>query len=163
MEYWNKGYITSNELIEMAPTPPALRIRKGPVAILECPQLIPCNPCESACPVGAIWVGTPVTNIPALDSEACTGCGLCVSACPGLAIFIVDGAKGVVGIPFEFLPLPQVGEEVLCLDRLGKAKCRGKVVKVKANKRQDRTSVVYIKVPEELVMEVRNIKRVGNI
>jgi Fe-S-cluster-containing hydrogenase component 2 len=132
---------------------------KGGVAILECPQAIPCNPCESACAFGAIKVGAPITNIPKVDWEKCTGCGSCVHVCPGLAIFIVDGDGDVVGLPFEFLPLPAEGEDVLCLDRQGKVKCQGRIVKVVDKKHQDHTAVVYVKVPRECLMDVRNIKR----
>ena len=33
------------------------RMKLGPVACIECLQQIPCNPCEEACPRGAITVG----------------------------------------------------------------------------------------------------------
>jgi len=36
------------------------------VAVLECVEDIPCNPCEVACPAGAITVGSPITNLPSM-------------------------------------------------------------------------------------------------
>lgn len=160
MEYLKKGYITITELNHLGLSPPADRIMRGPVAILECPQLIPCNPCESACPKGAIKVGTPITNIPSVDWDKCTGCGSCIHQCPGMAIFVMDGTKDVIGMPYEFLPLPKIGEEMFCLDRKGQLKCKGQVVKVIDKKHQDRTAVIYLKVPKDYLMDVRNIRKV---
>ncbi len=70
--------------------PSEQRIKRGSVAIIECFQDIPCNPCEMKCPRNAIKVGIPITNLPELDEEKCSGCGLCVPWCPGLAIFILN-------------------------------------------------------------------------
>ena len=159
MDFPRRGYITAHELDALGLAPPAERVMKGAVAIPECPQAIPCNPCESGCPFGAIKVGVPITNVPSVDWDKCTGCGFCVHVCPGLAIFIVDGAREVVGLPFEFLPLPQEGEEVLCQDREGKVRCQGQIVKVVNKKNQDHTALVYVKVPTEQLMDVRSIKR----
>lgn len=158
-DYIRKGYLTPTELTELGLSPSPDRIRKGPVAVVECPQPIPCNPCEAACPRGAIKVGLPITNIPSLDANKCTGCGMCVHQCPGLAIFIVDGERGVVGLPYEFLPLPKAGDEVPCFDRAGARRCSGKVIRVVFKKVQDRTAVVYVMVPKDLVMEIRSVGR----
>ena len=69
--------------------PPSERAERGPVAVIECVQQIPCNPCEKACPFGAIEVGPDITNLPRLDLDKCRGCGICLSKCPGLAIFLL--------------------------------------------------------------------------
>ena len=86
------------------------RLRQGPIAVLECSQEIPCNPCETACKKGFIEIGEEITSIPAL-SEECSGCGLCLPRCPGLSIFILDGSlpgeRAAITIPYEFLPLPE--------------------------------------------------------
>ena len=85
------------------------RIAAGPVAVFECMQEIPCNPCEEACPRGCIRIGEDITGIPRLD-PSCTGCGLCLPSCPGLCIFILDGSysgtEATVTMPYELLPLP---------------------------------------------------------
>ena len=52
------------------------RLARGPIAVFECAQEIPCNPCESACKQGYIEIGEDITRLPVLD-ERCTGCGLC--------------------------------------------------------------------------------------
>ncbi|MCG0276225.1 MAG: 4Fe-4S binding protein [Thermosediminibacteraceae bacterium] len=150
---------------ELAPRiPPAERLKKGSVAVIECFQKIPCNPCFTACKIGAIQEFKDINDLPAIDYEKCTGCGLCISKCPGLAIFVVDETysetEATVSLPFEFLPLPAEGEEVDVLDRSGKTVGRGKVIKVRNGKYEDRTPVITVAVPKELSMVVRNI-RVG--
>ena len=37
--------------------PPVERIDRGPVAVVECYERIPCNPCATACRVHAIEIG----------------------------------------------------------------------------------------------------------
>jgi ferredoxin len=36
--------------------------RRALAAVIECIEGIPCNPCETSCPVGAITVGDEITN-----------------------------------------------------------------------------------------------------
>ena len=88
---FEKTGVASREMV-MEKFPSIERINKGPVAVVECYQKIPCNPCQTACPVGAIRIGDDINNIPQRDESRCTGCGICVSRCPGLAIMIVDGS-----------------------------------------------------------------------
>lgn len=57
------------------------------VAIIECPQEIPCNPCVAACKTGAITKAS-LNACPRIDPEKCVGCKLCVAACSGQAIFL---------------------------------------------------------------------------
>ena len=105
------GFLDSAELKEAGRYPSEERLAKGPVAVIECCQNIPCNPCETACKFGAIQVGDPITNLPVLDETKCIGCGVCITKCPGLAIFVVDKSKemATVSFPFEYLPLPEKG------------------------------------------------------
>ncbi|MGB9839846.1 4Fe-4S dicluster domain-containing protein [Thermovenabulum sp.] len=144
--------------------PPKERLAKGPVVMVECFQRIPCNPCAKACKSGAITLGDDINNLPEVDYEKCTGCALCVSKCPGLAIFIIDETysekEATVSLPFEFLPLPAEGDEVDVLDRSGKVVGKGRVLKVRNGKYEDKTPVITVAVPKELSMVVRNI-RVG--
>lgn len=159
------GYPSMREIQTANGWPTEERFRKGPVAILECVQQIPCNPCEGACPFGAIHVGSPITNCPTLAEEKCSGCGVCVAQCPGLAIFIVDKtygqAEAAISFPFEYLPLPQKGDTVQAVNRACEFVCEAKVLKVVESKKQDHTPVVTIAVPREFADSVRSIRRIN--
>ena len=86
------------------------RKKEGAVAIIECYQEIPCNPCADACLRGAITVD-PIHERPKLDAEKCNGCGICLTHCPGLAIVVTDyqysETEALLKLPYEFSPLPQ--------------------------------------------------------
>lgn len=144
--------------------PDAERLARGPCVVVECPEEIPCDPCHDACPRGAIRPFEDINHLPEVDFDKCNGCGACISACPGLAIFVVDEtwgeAQALVKLPYEFVPLPKPGQDVVGLDRTGRARCTARVVRVQTSERQDKTSVVWIEVPKELSMEIRHI-RVG--
>ena len=153
-----KTGIPSRENIEAA-APSAERRKKGPVAVIECYQKIPCDPCGTSCRRGAIKEMADINDTPELNEEKCNGCGVCVSNCPGLAIFVIDESysetEALVSLPYEFLPLPAEGQYVTGLDREGKPVCRARVIKVMNAKSMDRTPVVSLAVPKELSMTVR--------
>ncbi|MBC7263190.1 MAG: 4Fe-4S binding protein [Chloroflexi bacterium] len=155
------GVLSPEELAHLPGVPPAERFHEGPVVVIECAQEIPCNPCEGACPASAIQVGEPITNLPVLAADKCTGCGLCIPVCPGLAIFVLDmtysDQEATVQLPYEFLPLPEKGEIVTALDREGRAVCSARVVNVRNPKKFDHTAVITIAVPKDQAMNVRNI------
>ena len=156
--------IPSQEELRASPGTPSMeRIENGPVAYIECVQDIPCNPCEEACPFGAIRVGLPITNLPELDEEKCTGCGLCIASCPGLAIVTIHKhyteSTALMTFPYEYLPLPEKGENVPCGDKQGSFVTEGKVVNVKCPKSHDCTTVVSVEVPKEYCLEIRTICR----
>lgn len=157
------GFPSRAEIAASPGVPSPSRLASGPVAFIECVQEIPCNPCEAACPRGAITVGLPVTNLPRFDGERCTGCGLCIPKCPGLAIFLIDMTfapdKALVEFPYEYLPLPSKGDVVGVVDRSGKVIGRGEVVRVLVSKAFDGTAVVGVAVSKELAMDVRSIAR----
>jgi len=157
------GYLTKEELVNSNCYPAEERFNKGSVAIIECTEEIPCNPCETACKFKAIKIGKPITNIPILDENLCIGCGMCIAKCPGLAIFIVDktysNKEGLISFPHEYLPLPVTGSIVKAVNREGKVVSSGKVIKVLNKKGFDRTPVITITVPKEKLDEVRGIKR----
>ena len=157
------GYPSMDEIKEANGWPDEERFAKGPVAVVECVQQIPCNPCESACPLHAIHIGEPITNTPQVDREKCIGCGMCVAACPGLAIFLVDKSysetEATVSFPFEYDPLPEAGAEIDALSRAGEYVCKGSVIKVMNPKKNDHTPVVTIAIPKEHADTVRTMRR----
>jgi Fe-S-cluster-containing hydrogenase component 2 len=138
------------------------RLEEGPVAITECFREIPCDPCYHSCPTNSFFEFEDINDIPHIDYEKCTGCGICISNCPGLAIFVVDYTysedRGLVKIPYEFIPLPEEGDIVAGLDRSGNKICEAKVERVQINENMDKTAVIWLVVPKEQVMEVRNLK-----
>lgn len=163
MALLNEGYLTLEELKASIKYPSQERLSQGPVAIIECTQEIPCNPCEASCRLGAISIGEPITNLPQLNDEKCIGCGVCIAQCSGLAIFVIDKTfkkdKGSVSFPYEYLPLPEVGQNVSAVDRRGSVVCEGEIVKVMNPASFDRTPVVTVAVPVEYTEEVRSIRR----
>lgn len=137
----------------------------GPVGKLrvkiECPQNIPCNPCETSCPTGAISVGGNINGIPHVDYDKCIGCGVCVMKCPGLAIFLIQEQEkySIVGIPYEF-ELPENKEKVLLQNKNGEVVGEGEVEKIVKNNRE-RTNIVFLKVPKGLENDVRHFSRIS--
>ncbi|MEA2054320.1 MAG: 4Fe-4S binding protein [Candidatus Thermoplasmatota archaeon] len=151
-EYEKTGIIGLEDL----QIPSEEHLKKG-IAITECVQEIPCNPCVDACPVDAISMET-INALPVVDYDRCTGCGRCVGVCPGLAIFVVktEGDKALITLPYEFLHVPEKEEEVAALDREGKE--AGMAVVKRVIKKKDNTCVITIEVSKNLAMTVRNIK-----
>lgn len=135
--------------------PSEKQLEKG-VAILECVQEIPCNPCVDSCPVHAISM-KDINAPPVNDFERCIGCTKCVAVCPGLAIFVVKvkDKKAWVTLPYELLPTPQVGDSVDALDRTGAVRSKATVKKVI---KKGKTMVITIEVDSSLAMDIRNIK-----
>ncbi len=161
------GVLSYQELRSHPSYPSEERYRKGPIAVIECVEAIPCNPCQTVCNRTVITVGEPITNLPRLidQEDLCNGCGQCVVICPGLAIFIVDKTfsetEAAVSMPYEFLPLPVKGERIRGIDRAGREVCDGYVHKVRNVKGYDRTAVVTVAVPKEFADEVRFFRRAG--
>lgn len=137
--------------------------RRGPLAIIECIEQIPCNPCESACPKGAIRVGDPITNLPKVDAKLCVGCGLCVAKCPGLAIYVKDYTHGettaTLSFPFEYYPLPKAGMQVQLVGRHGEAICEGTICKVVLASSADHTAVVTASFDKTYFDDVVSMRR----
>lgn len=156
--YEATGVLTLEQL--KSKLPPKERFEKGPVAIIECIQKIPCDPCIDVCKFEAIKKKSLV-NPPEVDYERCTGCGECVSVCPGLAIFVVNlnykEGEAMIMIPYELLPTPKRGENYQALNREGKAVGEARIIATKMKK--DYTAVVTIAVKKPFAMIVRNIGR----
>ena len=140
--------------------PDKKRLTQGPVVIIECFQKIPCDPCAVSCKFGAIKPFKDINDLPQVDFNKCTGCGVCISACPGLAIFVLDEnyseTESLVKLPYEMLPLPQKEEKVYASDRDGHTLCKVKVVRFQ--KIKNKTNVVSIVVPKKLSGKIRSIK-----
>ena len=139
--------------------PPKERLEKGPLAVIECVQKIPCDPCAYVCRFGAIRKKSLVEP-PEVDYKKCTGCGECVAICPGLAIFVINlkykNDEALVTFPYEFLSTPKRGEIWEALYREGKKVGEAKIVAVRM---KNQTAVVTIAVKKHLAMDVRNIGR----
>ena len=159
----SKTGILSHEELKAIPGYPSEEfLQKGPVAIIQCAEEIPCDPCVDACSKGAIRIEGNITSLPILLAEKCTGCGQCIPSCPGLAIFVVDMTyskeEGLVKLPYEFLPLPQKGALVIVMDREGRDIGTGKIHSVLNSKRFDRTPIVTVCVPKGITLEVNHFR-----
>ncbi len=156
------GVPTAKDLVKFIPSEE--RLAQGAVAIIECFQPIPCDPCYDWCKRGAIKRFKDPTDLPQIDFARCNGCGLCIIGCPGLAIFVVDktysGKRALVKLPYEFLPLPERGEVVQALNREGRVVGEAEVLKVQSTKQK--TTLVSLLVPQKLAMEVRFFRRKNN-
>jgi len=151
-EYEKTGVLSLKDLR----LPNEKQLEKG-VAIIECVQHIPCNPCVDACPFDAISM-KDINDLPVVDFDKCVGCGQCISVCPGLAIFVVkhimDG-KALISIPYEFLPVPSVNDKVEALDREGRFV---DTVVVKKVVKKGKTWVITVLANVEDAMNIRNIR-----
>lgn len=152
----NTGVPTCEQIEQRLPSPE--RRARGPYAMVECFQEIPCNPCSTSCPFDAILPMGDINEIPMIDHDRCTGCGVCAGVCPGLAIFIIDESVGdgtaSVTIPYEFRPLPEKGETVRAVNREGCVIGDAIVTRVLLSKKT-KTPLVTVCVAAELVHEVR--------
>lgn len=156
MNLLKKGYIADDEIERF----PGVTHKIGIHPVMECTQNIPCNPCQDACPKHCIKIGENITSLPAVDETVdCIGCGMCVASCSGQAIFLVDETYeegfAAITLPYEFLPLPQVGERGYGMSRSGEKICEAEVVSVKNAKAFDHTNLLTIKVPEDMAMKAR--------
>lgn len=153
--------IPSKEMIQKI-FPDIDRINKGSVAVIECFQNIPCNPCSTSCTRNAMMTMNDINDLPSLNNELCNGCGVCITNCPGLAIMVVDGSysdtEALFKIPYEFLPLPNEGDIVAGLDRAGEYLTDVKIIKVFNPKSFDKTPVIHVAVNKEYLYKFRNIR-----
>lgn len=133
----------------------------GKRLVIECRENIPCNPCESNCPKGAIIVGDDISTIPQLDSEKCNTCGICMMRCPGLAIFMVDmdysDTEAEITIPYEINPVPTEGDVWTAIDRDGKVVCEAEVTKVRTAKSFDKKYMISFSVDKKHAHQARHL------
>ena len=121
--------------------PPAAE--EGVMPIFHCDQEVPCNPCTSVCPEGAIRTGEDkITGLPYLvDGTECKGCLACVAICPGLAVTLVDYRKDpecpTVTLPYEvWRERVEKGQRVPVTDRDGAILGYYPVQRVVANRKK---------------------------
>ena len=136
--------------------------------VFHCSQEIPCNPCTSVCPQGAIFIDEDdIRKLPrfigAEIGKECIGCEKCVTICPGLAITLVDGRTDpenpLVTIPFEFEPDRfAVGDTVEVLDAEGNLLGTPKVEAVKAIEANNGTVLVKVRAPVEIADRIAGIR-----
>lgn len=153
--------VPTSDLIEQS-FPSIERINQGPVAVVECFQSIPCNPCSTSCNRKAMNPMEDINDLPSINIENCNGCGICMSKCPGLAIMVVDGSYSdnevLFRIPYEFLPIPNKGDIVEGLNREGKYITDVKVHRVQNPKSFDKTAIIDVIVDRNFLYEFRNIR-----
>lgn len=134
------------------------RLSEGPVVLIECVENIPCDPCVAACPKEAISM-EEITDTPDVTFEDCIGCGLCVTECPGLAIFVIDCSyheeKCKITVPYEYLPVPGKGDEVMALDKSGDEIQKAEVTNVRSS---GKTYGITMEIDKENVWDVRGLK-----
>ena len=159
---FNSGILTETG-IPGAVLPPeeAWKAKNCGYVVIQCPKSIPCNPCPTGCPTGAVIPFADINDTPSIDYSKCTGCGLCVAKCPGLACFVIDLTysedKAIIKLPYELLPLPVKGQTVKCLNRMGEEVADGEIFLV-TEPLKDSTTVLSVIVPKELAGEIRAIK-----
>lgn len=157
-----RGYHRRDELDELDVFPSKETIESKRVALIECVEEIPCNPCAVVCRMGAIEKDT-LCSLGKVNWEKCSGCTMCVAVCPGLSIFLqnIKDGKGYVTMPYELLPTPELGKKAQLLDRSGKAVGVGKIVNPTYQAKGDAYPrwVVTVEMDDpELSYEVRAIK-----
>lgn len=152
------GVATKEQVYSRFPTQ---EILTKPKAIIECFENIPCNPCSTSCLFGAITIGEDINNLPRVDFDKCTGCGVCVYSCPGLAIMVSElvGNNARFKIPYEFLPYPKVEEVWYAVNRRGEVIGDAVIEKVTLTKRQDRTLLVQVLVDKTILYDFVTIRR----
>jgi len=127
----SKEYIDSQQhpvrIIEEPFLPTAERMNEKGFVQIDCLYGFACNPCEFACPQGAI-TKTSTSTVPVIDFDKCIGCMDCVYQCPGLAIFGYNLKKDWLFLPIEYAA--NEGADVYLVDNNGKKLGTGTIDKI---------------------------------
>ena len=155
-----RGYYTREEISHVLPSKE--RVEKGRVAVIECIEEIPCNPCAVVCPVKAIFKETLCTPS-IVQTDKCSGCTKCVGVCPGLAIFLqlIKDGKGYVTMPYELSPEPKLGDKATLFNRAGEDVGTGIIVQPTYQSKDDAYPrwIVTVEMNDlDLCYDVRAIK-----
>lgn len=139
----SKEYIDSQQhpirIIEKPYMPTTERMDK-PFVIMDCLYGFACNPCQFACPHGAITKSSSSTT-PNIDFDKCIGCMQCVYQCPGLAIFGYNLKKDWLFLPIEYKA--DENQEVYLVDNNGNKIGEGIIEKIL--KKENKTNVARVK------------------
>ena len=137
---------------------------EGVMPVLHCYQEVPCNPCISVCPKGALSTERDeITGVPRFDAtKGCIGCLNCVGICPGLAITVVDYRKNpdnpTVTLPYEiWREKVEVGSQVPVLDEEGRTLGRFTVDRVVQYPKYPGTLMVQLRLPKEIAKEAAGV------
>ena len=143
-------------------TPPAKE--DGVFPVFHCYQEVPCNPCTSVCPVGAIKTeNDEITGLPYMtDLDACTGCASCVAVCPGLSVTMVDYREDtlhpLVTLPHEiWRKRVEIGQKIPLTDIDGVILGYYPVVKIRSRRKYPGTLLVQVKVDPSVAKTVVGI------
>jgi NADPH-dependent 2,4-dienoyl-CoA reductase/sulfur reductase-like enzyme/Fe-S-cluster-containing hydrogenase component 2 len=120
----------------------------GVFPVFHCYQEVPCNPCTSVCPVGAVRTqDDKITGLPYMDDlDACTGCAGCVAVCP------------LVTMPYEvWREKVRVGQQVPVTDIDGAVLGFFPVEKVRSRKKYPGTLLVQLTVPKAVAKSAAGI------
>jgi glycine/D-amino acid oxidase-like deaminating enzyme/Fe-S-cluster-containing hydrogenase component 2/bacterioferritin-associated ferredoxin len=153
----SKEYIDSQQhptrVIEKPFVPTKERMFEKPFVQIDCLYGFACNPCEFACPHGAI-TKTSTSTVPKIDFSKCIGCMDCVYQCPGLAIFGYNLKKDWLFLPIEYDV--EEGEEGYLVDNNGKVLGEGIIVKIL--RKSNKTNIARVQATDvtgEKLVEVR--------
>ncbi len=88
-----------------------------------------------------------INDVPVIDYSRCTGCGVCATKCPGLAIDQYqerEDGMALVGIPYEFSPRSREGPVGLCNRQEWRGTLHARVDRV--TRSANKTNIVYLTV-----------------
>jgi sarcosine oxidase subunit alpha len=139
---------------------------EGVMPVFHCFQEVPCNPCTSVCPEGAIKTERDeITGLPYIvDVNLCKGCMSCVFVCPGLAVSLVDYRKDkehpLITLPYEvWREKVETGQKVPVTDEDGGILGYYPVEKVVTSKKKyPGTLLVQVRVEKDVAKRASGIR-----